>query len=195
MNTKKIFFTILCLCACAFANISAQEKAFPKEKDMSSYLLVYFKDDTHGLYFALSDDGYTFTDVNGGNPVIAGDTIAQENPGGIKMAFSDKINSGYVYQSGQIDFEPRSCEAPNVWKRIGEDKWVVMYDIFSIQPHNFGFAETTDFEHFTHLGHFDEGVMRRTNFEVQKHGAVIQLTKEEADQLTEYYKNKTNSIQ
>ena len=317
---------------------------------MSAYLLTYFKDDTHGLYFALSEDGYTFTDVNGGKPVISGDTIAQqkgirdphitrgkdgtfylamtdlhiygkeagyrstklerdekygwgnnrgfvlmksfdlihwmrsnvlvqdlfpdldvacawapqsiydpdedkmmlyftmrlggngktklyyaytdndfttlltrpqilfnypdstvqvldaditplpdgrfcmmyvaqENPGGIKMAFSDKINDGYVYRPGQVDFEARACEAPNVWKRIGEDKWALMYDIFSVNPHNFGFAETTDFETFTNLGYFDSGVMRRTNFSVQKHGAVIQLTKEEAKLLVKYYKN------
>lgn len=38
--------------------------------------MTYFKDDTHSLYFALSDDGYTFTDVNKGRPVIGGDTIA-----------------------------------------------------------------------------------------------------------------------
>jgi beta-galactosidase len=319
--------------------------------DMSTYLLTYFKDDTHGLYFALSDDGYTFTDINDGKPVISGDTIAQqkgirdphitrgkdgafylamtdlhvfgkeagyrttqwerdekygwgnnrgfvlmksfdlihwtrsnviiedlfpnldvacawapqtiydpeedkmmlyftmriggkgktklyyaytdndfttlitrpqllfnypdstvqildaditplpdgrfcmmyvaqENPAGIKMAFSDKINGGYIYRPGQVDFAPRSCEAPNVWKRIGEDKWVLMYDIFSIRPHNFGFAETSDFETFTNLGHFDGGVMQRTNFSVQKHGAVIQLTKEEVARLTEYYKQK-----
>ena len=314
-----------------------------------AYLLTYFKDDTHGLYFALSNDGYTFTDVNNGKPVVSGDTIAeqhgirdpyimrgqdgwfymamtdlhifgkqkgyretnwerpqelydwgnnrglvlmkskdliqwshsildihkaypewdigcvwapeliydddqgkimlyftmrkgkgrtklyyaymndeftalvtkpeilfeypdttkqildaditrlpdgrfcmmyvaQENPGGIKMAFSDKINSGYVYRPDQVDFEPYSCEAPNVWKRIGEDKWVLMYDIFGIRPHNFGFAETSDFEHFTNLGHFDEGVMRRTDFSVQKHGAVIQLTKEEAERLAKHWK-------
>jgi hypothetical protein len=120
--------------------------------------------------------------------------VVQENPGGIKMAFSDKINSDYVYRPGQVDFEPRACEAPNVWKRIGEDKWVLMYDIFSVNPHNFGFAETTDFETFTNLGHFDKGVMRRTNFSVQKHGAVIQLTKEEADRLAEHYKSMNKNI-
>ena len=43
---------------------------------MSAYLMVYFKDATHGLYIALSKDGYSFTDVNGAKPVIAGDTIA-----------------------------------------------------------------------------------------------------------------------
>lgn len=318
-----------------------------KEK-MEAYLMVYFKDDTHGLYFALSKDSYTFTDVNKGNPVIAGDTIAeqkgirdpyimrgndgyfymamtdlhiygkqkgyrdtewerpgdkydwgnnrdlvlmkskdlihwshsildidkaypewnvgcvwapeliydevkdrimiyftmrkgkgktqlyyaymnkdftalettpeilfeypdstkqvldaditklpdgrfcmmyvaQENPGGIKMAFSNKINSGYVYQPEQVDFEKKSCEAPNVFKRLSDNKWVLMYDIFSVNPHNFGFAETTDFKTFTNLGHFDEGVMKRSNFTVQKHGSVIHLTKKEALQLAKHW--------
>lgn len=41
-------------------------------------LFTYFKDDTHSLYFAVSDDGYTFTDVNNGQPIIAGDTIAEQ---------------------------------------------------------------------------------------------------------------------
>ena len=48
----------------------------PKEKDMSAYLMVYFKDATHGLYMALSPDGYQFTDINNAQPVIAGDTIS-----------------------------------------------------------------------------------------------------------------------
>ena len=99
------------------------------------------------------------------------------------MAMSDKINKDYVYQPQWIDLEPGACEAPNVWKRIGEDKWVLMYDIFSIKPHNFGFVETTDFVTFKDLGHFNEGVMKCTNFSSPKHGAVIQITTEEADRL------------
>lgn len=327
----------------------ARSKVLPKEHKMGAYLLTYFKDDTHSLYFALSDDGYTFTDVNNGKPVISGDTIAQqkgirdphitrgkdgafylamtdlhlfgkekgfwqtnwerpdefgwgnnrgfvlmksfdlihwtrhqvvvqdlfpdlnvacawapqtiydpaedkmmlyftmriggngktklyyaytddsystlisrpeilfnypdttvqvldadiypmndgsylmtyvaqESPaGGVKMARSNYINRGYVYEAPQIDSEPGACEAPNVWKRIGESKWVLMYDVFSVNPHNFGFTETTDFVNFTNIGHFDKGVMKRTNFEIQKHGAVIQLTKKEAKRLREYY--------
>lgn len=113
--------------------------------------------------------------------------VAQENPGGIKMAVSDSINSGYNYIAEQIDSEPRACEAPNTWKRIGEDKWVVMYDIFSIQPHNFGFVETSDFRTFTPLGRFNEGVMTTTNFSSPKHGAVIQITAEEARRLEEAF--------
>jgi alpha-L-arabinofuranosidase len=340
----------------AYSFVVVRIKAIDKDikvladKIDSAYLLAYFKDDTHSLYFATSEDGYMFTDVNDGKPVVAGDTIAsqhgirdpyimrgndgyfyvvmtdlhiyarqkgyrttewerpnelydwgnnkgfvlmkskdlirwthskldlykkypkldvgcawapelifdetkgkimiyftmrkghgktklyyacmnkdftdletepeilfsypdttkqildaditrlpdgrfcmmyvaQDNPGGVKMAFSDRINGGYIYQPEQVDFEPRACEAPNVWKRIGEDKWVLMYDVFSISPHNFGFAETADFKHFTHLGHFDEGLMQRTNFSVQKHGAVIHLTKEEAERLKEYWKD------
>ena len=116
--------------------------------------------------------------------------VAQENPGGIRIAFSDRINGGYQYQPGQIDAERTGCEAPNVWKRIGEEKWVLMYDIYSIHPHNFGFMETTDFKTFTPTGHFNEGVMRALNFQSPKHGAVIQLTRAEADRLERYWKER-----
>lgn len=115
--------------------------------------------------------------------------VAQESPGGIKIAFSDSIHTGYQYQSEWIDYEPGACEAPNVWKRVREDKWVLMYDIFSINPHNFGFCETTDFKTFTHLGHFNEGVMKITNAVSPKHGAVIQITAEEANRLETHWKN------
>ena len=106
------------------------------------------------------------------------------------MAKSKHINRDYVYDPRWVDFETGSCEAPNLWKRIGEDKWVLMYDVFSIRPHNFGFAETTDFKTFTNIGRFDEGVMKRRNFEIQKHGAVIQLTKDEAESLRSYWQRK-----
>lgn len=43
-----------------------------------------------------------------------------------------------------------------------------MYDVFSINPHSFGFVETTDFKTFTPLGHFNEGVMKATNFKSPK---------------------------
>ncbi|HEX3010168.1 MAG TPA: family 16 glycosylhydrolase [Bacteroidales bacterium] len=113
--------------------------------------------------------------------------VAQEKPGGIKMAFSDSIHSGFQYNPEWIDTEPGACEAPNMWKRSGEDKWVLMYDIFSIQPHNFGFCETTDFRTFKNLGHFNEGVMKLTNFVSPKHGAIISLTNAEAQKLADYW--------
>lgn len=114
--------------------------------------------------------------------------VAQESPGGIRLAFSDSIHTGYKYEDLWADDEPGDCEAPNVWKRIGEDKWVLMYDIFSIDPHNFGFSETTDFKTFTSIGHFNEGEMKITNFTSPKHGAIIQITEEEAKRLEEHWK-------
>ncbi len=339
-------FLIISLFINSITSCQKQEK----EQDKKAYLLVYFKDPTHSLHYALSVDGYTFTDVNNGNPVIGGDTLASQkgirdphitrgpdgafylamtdlhvfgkqwglrdtqwerpteqygwgnNKGfvlmksydlihwsykdvhiadiypelrevgcawapqtiydpkadkmmlyftmrighgrtkmyyaytnndfstlttkpelifeypdstiqvldaditplpdgrycmmyvaqekahnGVKMAFSDKINEGYVYQPNWIDQEPGACEAPNVWKRIGEDKWVLMYDIFSITPHNFGFVETEDFVTFHNIGHFNEGVMKTTNFTSPKHGAVIQITGKEAKVLAEHW--------
>lgn len=65
-----------------------------------------------------------------------------------------------------------------------------MYDIFGINPHNFGFVETCDFVHFKNLGRFNEGIMKTTNFRSPKHGAVIHLTKEEADRIEDYWNNQ-----
>jgi len=107
---------------------------------------------------------------------------------GVKHAVSDSINFGYVYEPDWVDPEPQACEAPNVWKRIGEDKWVLMYDCYGINPHNFGFSETTDFKTYKNLGHFNEGVMKSTNFTSPKHGAVIHLTQQEADGLARHWK-------
>lgn len=44
----------------------------------SAYLLAYFKDETHSLHFATSADGYTFTDVNDGAPVLSGQVADQK---------------------------------------------------------------------------------------------------------------------
>ena len=114
--------------------------------------------------------------------------VAHDGTPGIKQAVSsDSINGNYAFRSEWCDPEPTACEAPNVWKRIGEDKWVLMYDVYGQQVHNFGFVETTDFVHFTPLGQFNKGVMKTTNFTSPKHGAVIHLTRKEAERLAEHW--------
>lgn len=325
------------------------KNAVPQEKDMSAYLMVFHKDETHGLYMAVSRDGYTFTALNDGEPVIAGDTIAyqkgirdphifrgpdgafylamtdlrvfarrdgyldtewerdgreygwgnnralvlmkswdlihwkrtnirfdklsaglgeigcvwapevayddkkgklmiyftmrfkneanklyyvyvndefdrietlprilfeypsekvsaidgditkvgdtyrlfyvsHDGEAGIKQAVSDRIDGDYRFDARWYDSEPKACEAPHVWKRIGEDKWVLMYDVYSIHPHNFAFVETSDFVNFKNLGRFNEGVMKTSRFTSPKHGAVIHLTAEEVDKLEDYWR-------
>lgn len=343
---------LLAMTACLLTGCGKWNSAkVPTEKEMSAYLMVYFKDETHGLYMALSPDGYTFTDVNNGEPVMSADTVAaqkgirdphimrgpdnlfyltmtdlhifalrdsvretdwerdgkefgwgnnrniimmkspdlihwdisnfrldtafpqldsigcawapqtvydeeadklmvyftmrfknglnrlyysyadkeftkmetlpellfqypkdgisyidaditkvgdtyrmfytpQDGQVGVKQAVSDKINSGYEYLHEWRDPEARACEAPNLWKRIGEDKWVLMYDVYTLRPNNMGFSETSDFENFTDLGHFNKGVMKTSNFSSPKHGAVIHLTKKEAERLAKHWGTK-----
>lgn len=161
------------------------------------------------VYWAYVDNDYTrltskpkllFTTPKAGMPTLDADICpmpdgrffmtyaSQERPAnGIRYMISDRINGGYQQVlDGQIDAEQRACEAPNTWKRIGEDRWVVMYDCYGIRPHNFGFVETTDFKTFTPLGRFNEGVMKAENFQSPKHGSVIHITREEAERLEKH---------
>lgn len=182
----------------------------PKERKMMIYFTMRIGNGKSKLYYAYTDDDFTrlvtepkvlfeypdpdiqvldadITPMPDGKWCMA--YCAQENPGGIKIAVSDNPNGPWEYRPEQVDFEPGACEAPTVWKRIGEDKWVVMYDIFSINPHNFGFSETSDFKTFRNLGHFNEGAMKTTNFQSPKHGAIIPITKEEKDRLENHWRN------
>ena len=113
--------------------------------------------------------------------------VSHDGGAGIKQAVSDRVNSDYEYNARWYDPEPTACEAPNLWKRIGEDRWVLMYDVYGQKVHNFGFSETSDFVHFTSLGQFNQGVMRTTNFTSPKHGAIIHLTRQEAERLAEHW--------
>ncbi|TDH23960.1 beta-xylosidase [Segetibacter sp. 3557_3] len=313
----------------------------PAERDLGGYLMVYFKDPTHSAYFAISKDGYTFTDVNRGQPIFIGSQLAEQKgvrdahitrgPDGafylamtdlhiygqragyrdsawerpeakygwgnnralvlmksydlvhwthsdfrvdkafpelgdidcswapetiydpiakrmmvyftirynnknaniyysyanddftrletvpkkiegidgidaditrvgsgyqmfyvgdakIWQATSDKVNAGYKPGGKRIDPEKVSTEAPNVFKRLGTNTWVLMYDIYGLRPNNMGFSETTDFVNFRDVGHFNEGVMKGTNFTSPKHGAVTHLTKKELEALAKYWK-------
>ena len=49
-----------------------------QEKDLAGYLMVYFKDQDQSAYMAISSDGYTFTDINGGNPIFIGSKLAEQ---------------------------------------------------------------------------------------------------------------------
>ena len=66
---------ILTLCATAMAAVCTAQ---PNEKKVA-YLFTYFTGnapDKEQICYALSDDGYNYTPLNGGNPVISSDTIA-----------------------------------------------------------------------------------------------------------------------
>ena len=87
------------------------------------------------------------------------------------------------------DGVPQVHEAPMLWKLIGQQKWILMQDRYSMEPHNFYFCETTDLQNFTPIGYFDEPncPLKRTNFSEQKHGAVVQVMKKELKRLIKYW--------
>lgn len=115
--------------------------------------------------------------------------VAHEAPGNIREAVSSSINAGYVTDRRKIDPEPKAAEAPNLWRRYGTDTYVLMYDVFGVEPQNMGFAETTDFVHFRNIGRFNEpkSPMKTTNFASPKHGSVMAITPAELRRITAYF--------
>jgi len=83
MNLSKIVMASamgLMLAAPAYAQKNKQTQEAPKDpNEMVAYLFTYFNSNApkdEQICYALSDDGYNFTPLNGGNPVISSDTIA-----------------------------------------------------------------------------------------------------------------------
>ncbi len=188
---------------CAWAPQTIWDKA--KQKPMLYYTMRY-KNGINRLYYSYTDTDYTKLETKPellfsypkAVTYIDGDItqindkfhlfyVPHDTTAGIKQATSKRINKDYVYDPNWYDSEAVKCEAPNVWKRIGENKWVLMYDIYGLHPANFGFRETSDFKTFTDLGRFNEGVMKATNFKIPKHGTVIHITKAEAEALCKHW--------
>lgn len=183
-----------------------------EKKKLMIYFTMRFRNGANKLYYVyVNDDFDTIESMprllyeypKDGISAIDGDIVrvdgkyhlfyvAHDGTAGIKQAVSDRADGGYEYEPAWCDYEPKACEAPNVWKRIGENKWVLMYDVYSISPHNFAFVETSDFVNFKNLGRLNDGVMKATNFSSPKHGAVIALTLKEAAALESYWKQEKN---
>ncbi len=170
----------------------------PIKKKMMVYFTIRYNNKNAGIYAAYANDDFTkletvpqrIIDIGGIDADITkvGDTYHMFYVGDAKVWYSksDKIASGYSgVREKRIDPEKVSTEAPNVFKRIGTDTYVLMYDVYGARPSNMGFSETTDFVNFKDLGHFNEGVMKTTNFTSPKHGAVTYLTKQELKTLAD----------
>jgi hypothetical protein len=126
--------------------------------------------------------------------VKAGDTyhlfyVSHEKGATPKHATAQKITGPYTFDELYQDGERQGHEAPNCWKRLGTDTYVVMFDNYRRKPMNFGFVETRDFFTYHPIGYFDakDSPMKRTNFSEQKHGAVTYLTKKELKQLVKHW--------
>ena len=92
----------------------------PKEKELSAYLLAYFKDETHSLHFAVSADGYSFTDVNEGEPVLAGSSIAEQRGIRDPHIIRGPDNAFYLAMTDLHIFAKREGLRDSEWERPGE---------------------------------------------------------------------------
>lgn len=75
MTQKKVLFSIALAAALGFTS-QAQAKKTPK---MTNYLFAYFIGNApqeEQIHFAVSDDGFNYTPLNGGDPIIKSEDIA-----------------------------------------------------------------------------------------------------------------------
>jgi len=176
----------------------------PEKKQLFVYFTMGVAGGENQLYYSFMDKDFTkFATVPqkiGFNPPMnqtyidgdickVGDTyhlFTSDN--GIKHAESKQMLDGYKYVTNENVAKAKGgVEAPTVWRRFGTDTYVLMYDNYS-QPNEMAFAETTDFREFKDLGRFNQGIMKTTNFDGAKHGAVIWLTKDEAAKIAAHWK-------
>lgn len=172
----------------------------PQMKKMMVYFTIRYNNKDAHLYYSYANDDFTkletipkrITEIGGidGDITKVGDKYQLFYVGNARIlhSSSDKINEGYKVEGKRIDPETVSTEAPNVFKRIGSNTYVLMYDVYGLRPSNMGFSETTDFVTFKNLGHFNDGVMKAANFTSPKHGAVTYLTKKELKAIADYWK-------
>ncbi len=170
-----------------------------EKKQMMVYFTIRYNNKNANIYYAYTDKDFTkletkpemVTDIGGIDADITkvGEKFHMYYVGGAKIfhAVSDKINKDFKAETKRIDPETVNTEAPNVFKKIGTDSYVLMYDVYGLRPSNMGFSETTDFVTYKNLGHFNEGVMKTTNFTSPKHGAVTYLTKKELKAIAKHW--------
>jgi len=171
----------------------------PIKKKMMVYFTIRYNNKECNMYYSYANDAFTkletspkpITEIGGidGDITHVGSNyhLFYVSNAKILHSVSDKINEGYKAGDKRIDPESVSTEAPNVFKRLGTDSYILMYDVYGARPNNMGFSETTDFVSFKNLGHFNEGVMKGTNFERPKHGAVTYLTKKELQTIAKQW--------
>jgi hypothetical protein len=171
----------------------------PVAKKMMVYFTIRHNNAECHLYYAYANANFTkldtkperITEIGGldGDITHVGNQYQLFYVSGAKVlhAVSDRINGGYKEEGVRIDPEQVSTEAPNLFRRLGTNDYVLMYDVYGLRPSNMGFSETTDFVHYKNLGRFNEGVMKTTNFSSPKHGAVSYLTAAELKALETYW--------
>ena len=149
------------------------------------------------IYYAYANSD--FTDIEGepkqlffpsnGKSCIDGDIIYKDDKyymfyktegdgDGIKLATTKSLTSGdWTEYPDYKQPTPEAVEGSSVFKLIGSDKYIMMYDVYKIGSYQF--TESTDLESFFVI---DESISM--DFK-PRHGSVIPITRRELKRITE----------
>ena len=100
------------------------------------------------------------------------------NGNGIRVATSSSLTSGQWKENMEYKQQTKEAvEGAGTFKLIGEDKYILMYDVYMKGAYQF--TETTDLEHFKVIDH-----EVKMNFH-PRHGTIMPITRSELKRITD----------
>ena len=90
-----------------------------REQKVTGYVMVYHKDQDHGLHMAVSEDGYVWTALNDDRPVISGDTIAEQHGIRDPHIFRGPDGAFYLSMTDLHIYAQREGLRETEWERDG----------------------------------------------------------------------------
>lgn len=169
----------------------------PEAKKYMVYWSMKYGDGPDVIYYAYANED--FTDLEGEpkplfvpadkKSCIDGDTVYKDgvyhlfyktegHGNGIRVATTTSLTSGQWKENLEYKQQTKEAvEGAGTFKLIGEDKYILMYDVYMKGAYQF--TETTDLEHFKVIDHDV-----KMNFH-PRHGTIIPITRSELKRITD----------
>lgn len=173
----------------------------PHKKKYMVYWSMKHGDGPDIIYYAYANS--SFTDLKGepkplfrpknGRSCIDGDIVFRDgifhlfyktegHGNGIKVATTRMLTSGKWEEDPEYKQQTsEAVEGAGTFKLIGEDKYILMYDVY--MKGRYQFTETTDLKHFDVI---DQNVTMDFH---PRHGTIIPITRKELDRLMRKWGN------
>lgn len=169
----------------------------PEAKKYMVYWSMKYGDGPDVIYYAYANED--FTDLEGEpkplfvpadkKSCIDGDIVYKDgiyhlfyktegHGNGIRVATTNSLTSGQWKEDLEYKQQTKEAvEGAGTFKLIGEDKYILMYDVY--MKGTYQFTETTDLEHFKVIDHDV-----KMNFH-PRHGTIIPITRSELKRITD----------
>lgn len=170
---------------------------YPEAKKYMVYWSMKYGDGPDVIYYAYANED--FTDLEGEpkplfvpadkKSCIDGDIVYKDgvyhlfyktegHGNGIRVATTTSLTSGQWKENLEYKQQTKEAvEGAGTFKLIGEDKYILMYDVYMKGAYQF--TETTDLEHFKVIDHDV-----KMNFH-PRHGTIIPITRSELKRITD----------